>query len=386
MPKPVQAQESFSDITFPVNGIDVSTAYSQQRQGTTPVGSNVRAFEPSTNRARGASRPGLAKYVSGQVNGTNSIQELQYVIQPSGQIAGSATATGAVAIYYLTPDPNPTVLHRSNGTTDQWTYTHQNSCNSIAGYQDTVGQVTSTYPTAQIITAGTLTTSLNLSAMHNAANSAVKVAAGNGYIYFVSYKTGPYQGVYAYAVGTGATSSAAINPTWAIDGSDLGLNKVMVGTGAGYTDRLFTGWFATGLTQVKIPALDASISPFILLTPAQIATQAGGAYLWRGDFGMAGSILGIAVQNRNTNTLCGMVFYNLDTSAFVYTPQLGIAMSGAASDHPTIESDGTNFYMGVPTSSGHAKVYKISGTDGSILWTSATFTIPGTEVSLGYVA
>lgn len=67
--------ETFSDLRFPLGGIDQSQAFSlqpprQTRFGpaqTTVLGVNVRAFEAATGRARGGSRPGLAKYVAARV-------------------------------------------------------------------------------------------------------------------------------------------------------------------------------------------------------------------------------------------------------------------------------------------------------------------------------
>lgn len=53
----------FLDIRFPTGGVDISDEFSVQRPGTTPIGTNVRAFEPSTQRARGGARPGLMKWM-----------------------------------------------------------------------------------------------------------------------------------------------------------------------------------------------------------------------------------------------------------------------------------------------------------------------------------
>lgn len=80
--KPIIAPETFIDMPFPLEGLDTSLAFSRQRKGTTPSAQNVRAFEPSTDRARGSTRGGLAKQVSGQVSGTNQIQTLDTVITP----------------------------------------------------------------------------------------------------------------------------------------------------------------------------------------------------------------------------------------------------------------------------------------------------------------
>lgn len=78
--KPIQPPESFLNLTFPKLGVDVSTSYAEQREGTTPLGINVRTYEPLTNRARGGQRPGISKFISGQVSGTNVIQELALLV------------------------------------------------------------------------------------------------------------------------------------------------------------------------------------------------------------------------------------------------------------------------------------------------------------------
>jgi hypothetical protein len=77
---------------FPTKGLDVSHAHGVQPPGTTPVGTNVRVCEPSTLRLRGGSRPGLGKYVAGQVPvGSELVQELNTVI-----IADAAAIDGGI--------------------------------------------------------------------------------------------------------------------------------------------------------------------------------------------------------------------------------------------------------------------------------------------------
>lgn len=50
-----------SQLSFPVLGVDEQRSYSRQRPGTAPDCLNVRVFDPLTDRARGGSRPGIAK-------------------------------------------------------------------------------------------------------------------------------------------------------------------------------------------------------------------------------------------------------------------------------------------------------------------------------------
>lgn len=85
----IPAEESFSDMKFPLAGIDLSAGFGMQKPrpmasgdygGTTPIGQNVRAYEPGTARARGGQRPGLKKYITTQVNGTALIQDIDVVV------------------------------------------------------------------------------------------------------------------------------------------------------------------------------------------------------------------------------------------------------------------------------------------------------------------
>ncbi len=99
------SDEQFVDLTFPRSGIDVSMGFSQQRQGTTPVGINVRTFEPSSNRARGGQRAGLNKYLPTRPNGTAYIQELYTLIgvgytPPGGavQLSSSGRIVSLIAV------------------------------------------------------------------------------------------------------------------------------------------------------------------------------------------------------------------------------------------------------------------------------------------------
>ena len=100
--------EQFSDFQFPIHGLDRSRGFSFQTAGTTIRGANVRAFEPSTLRGRGGSRPGLVQYIPDQLPG--EIQNLNCVVTVDG--------TALLANYDDTPpdlyDPS------SPGPVDAW--------------------------------------------------------------------------------------------------------------------------------------------------------------------------------------------------------------------------------------------------------------------------
>ncbi len=94
--------ESFAPMEFPARGVDVSEAFDEQRQLTTPVGTNVRLYEPSTMRARGGSRSGLTKFIEDQPDGSKLIQHLNVIVDPTVD-ALIADDDGSE----LTPIPSP---------------------------------------------------------------------------------------------------------------------------------------------------------------------------------------------------------------------------------------------------------------------------------------
>lgn len=103
---PSAPAEQLTDLRFPLNGIDLYMAYSMQRVGTTPVGKNVRAFEPSTERARGGSRPGLSKWIPPQLpSGTHLVQHLNVIVDPTPAALGDQDLTDPTAVE--DPSTNP---------------------------------------------------------------------------------------------------------------------------------------------------------------------------------------------------------------------------------------------------------------------------------------
>lgn len=67
-----------ADLEFPFRGIDVAVGFADQRPGTTAVGQNVMGFEPSTDRLRGGSRPGLSRFIDQQLPLNAQIGGLTY--------------------------------------------------------------------------------------------------------------------------------------------------------------------------------------------------------------------------------------------------------------------------------------------------------------------
>lgn len=81
-----------ANLPFPVKGLSERLGFSVQEPLTTVDCQNVRAWDPSTGRMRGASRPGHAKYLSSQPNGTNPIQWMDQVTVSSA-VSGTSVRT-----------------------------------------------------------------------------------------------------------------------------------------------------------------------------------------------------------------------------------------------------------------------------------------------------
>jgi hypothetical protein len=76
----------YDDIRFPIKGLDLAAGFAGQREGTTPLGENVRGYEPQSKRLRGGARAGLSKYMDNALPG--EIQELNSVVLPSAVALG----------------------------------------------------------------------------------------------------------------------------------------------------------------------------------------------------------------------------------------------------------------------------------------------------------
>lgn len=75
--------DTHADLEFPALGLFVVSEYGGQPPGTTPVGTNVRFYEPLSMRGRGGCRPGLSRYISSTVAGTHLVQHLAAITDPT---------------------------------------------------------------------------------------------------------------------------------------------------------------------------------------------------------------------------------------------------------------------------------------------------------------
>jgi len=114
--------DSFINMTFPQNGIDRAMGFSSQRGGTTPLGHNVRTFDPRTDRARGAQRSGLTRHIDAKVNGAALIQELMLLVgvgytPPGGGSVQSSTSGRVVTLVAISGG----ALYVANAGDTAWT-------------------------------------------------------------------------------------------------------------------------------------------------------------------------------------------------------------------------------------------------------------------------
>src|SRR5438132_8634632 len=118
MPPANGQPDQLVEFLFPIRGVDLYSAFQEQRPGTTIQGKNVRGYEPLTQRARGGARPGLVEYIPQQlplnyVSGSHKIQHLNVIVDPTPDAtSGSADSNDADAV--LDPSTNPPGTDETN--------------------------------------------------------------------------------------------------------------------------------------------------------------------------------------------------------------------------------------------------------------------------------
>lgn len=196
MPQQKQAPESFVDFRFPIKGIDLSQAYSLQPADTTPIGQNVRAYDALQARARGGSRPGLAKYVSAIVGPGGLIQELNSL----------------VGVGYTPPGPTGTqgFVQGSAGNTGTGSLTDTFAAPTAAGngILVIVGIANGAFPSAVTDAAGNTYTQINSSSISSCAISAWLATGAASVSGVTATISGAYTGVSitSFEVAAPATS------------------------------------------------------------------------------------------------------------------------------------------------------------------------------------
>jgi hypothetical protein len=110
--KPIEPSESLVELAFPLFGVDISTPFDSQPKMTTVDGVNVRGFEPSTQRDRGGSRPGLLRYLP-QLVTTTKIQHINIIVDPQAAALIAPDTTETPGIDYI-DDPSSNNLKSRN--------------------------------------------------------------------------------------------------------------------------------------------------------------------------------------------------------------------------------------------------------------------------------
>lgn len=84
------SKQRFFQLPWPAGGLSEHLAYANQEQATkdspatTVDCANVRNYDPTTQRLRGAQRAGITKYLSSQVNSSNFVQHITQVVSSIG--------------------------------------------------------------------------------------------------------------------------------------------------------------------------------------------------------------------------------------------------------------------------------------------------------------
>lgn len=75
------AKPKLIEIPFPLKGLDLSAPAGRQPEGTTGDCLNVRPQDVYQGRQRGGQRPGVGKYITSRVNGTNAVQGMSQLVR-----------------------------------------------------------------------------------------------------------------------------------------------------------------------------------------------------------------------------------------------------------------------------------------------------------------
>src|SRR5947209_1450755 len=101
--------DQFADLPFPAGGVSTEWDFSGQAPRSTPLGLNVRVFEPLSFRGRGGSRAGLSKFIAQQLApGHFVVQHLNTVtIASEAAIPIPALDPGSPDVVVDPSDPGP---------------------------------------------------------------------------------------------------------------------------------------------------------------------------------------------------------------------------------------------------------------------------------------
>lgn len=301
------------DLKFPPYGIDETRGYARQRPGTTVDCQNVRGFEPVTGRERGGSRPGLIKYMPSLVNGTNPIQDLNYLVSST---VVPAALTSAFS-YGMAVNTGFGIGNGGNGAS------LFSGIGAVSGY---------------------------------ALGCSTWDSSGNLYVAEVNVTTG-LANLYSVVGSTGAVLWGPITVP-SISGS------LRVVTGMVATDRYLYVIVQKGGGTASVTRYfkDTGAVDAILVTlPATQAISTGS----HNNLAAIGNILGIEIAGSGAGKAGFLILNGLTGAASTFTAWTG---TNATANPSKVVSDGqSNFYTVVSTTT--AQVVKI-GLGGVTVWTS----------------
>lgn len=423
--KPIQVPEEFKDLRFCCAGVDLSYAFSKQPNRpvredwarTTPLGMNVRAYEPSTDRMRGGSRPGIHKHIAGQVSGTNPLQEITSVVMSDGIAPGTGTTVttmmGVLGVFDGSTSPGAVATGAVNSNkplnidaSPLPYYFAQTNINaaifsvSVRAFKS--GMPNQSYASYYILdgTAVTVTTSLtepDVTLLMAPAGTAEVVLTANGTRITTTTLPGTYVDTTAacciasssyhivMAIQSGANAAklmaCALDDTGAIVWSNTNVGTTgetmsVLGFTAGGT---VLGRFGTGMslaitgslicgclpqTGVFKCSLTDGTSYTSLGNPTQIATQAGAGYSLHSTTGQqqiaattAGRLAVPVVGTSGGTRTAGLVFITASSGAFPVAALTGLTTVATFDTTYRMQvfvvSDGTDFYVAMSSSGGN---------------------------------
>ena len=367
-------------MRFPLAGIDRTMGFHRQPNRplvngdfarTTVSAHNVRAFDPRTDRARGGSRPGIAKYGTNQVNGSNSIQDLNYVTVTalitggSGNVPGWGASTPhiflrkaeSVGLCYGTSNSEWSV--QSLGfNSEQIAAIGSSSGSTVFVVEGSILPLPAQVTRWRILSNGQQVAQGTIPG--NPAGVSCSVATDGTSFYLVWCNKG------TTAPGNGTFGALKVNTSGSVQWSTANLGNL---TQTGVFDQqtstvvvsgvVYTSIVGTGIVQINATT-GAVGSPMIRVSAVNIR-DSGAGRVFRMQRNVAkglvaaGNLLAIAVESNQTgNYRRGIVFYNLSSDAFSPSALLGPDITdadGNPQDAPGFDgnfiklaSDGTNFY------------------------------------------
>ncbi len=409
--KPIAPTVTPVEMRFPLAGVDRTMGFDRQPNRpmvngdyarTTVSAKNVRAFDPLTDRARGGSRPGIAKFSTNQVSGSNPIQDVGCVTVTALITGGTGTVPGwGVSTPHIFLRKPSSVDLSYGSTSSAWSFSFLGSNYSMAAIGDAAGStafaisgVQSETPSWRLISNGSQVATGEFPA--NASTGSISVATDGTSYYAVFVNQGAADGTFGAlkvsTTGTVTWSTANLGTLSVAGNYDLPTSTVI------RSGVIYTTIVGTGIVQINATT-GAVGSPMIRLSAATIRNTGGaGTYSMSRGMAVGGAMTGsylanatdtlaIAVESNLTgNYRQGIVFYNLGSSTFTPSGIFGnsivdandTAQSNRVGQRLQVVSDGTHFYalLDNPTltlTSGDAFVVKVSGTTGAELWGSARY-------------